>query len=254
MRQPSLEPNVSGFTLVELMVVVALVGILAAIAIPQYSKFTAKARQAEAKINLAAAYAILQSYAAENGSYTLCLRQAGYVPEGPVSNCGPPRYYVIGFDERLYESQFTCGPGGNQPCAYYQFAGQGTTACDNTHPTFPCCSAGWLNVGGTGPSGIAGCAGYPLDQSDMQYPANSGQVTFGGATFLPSHGQLWTKAEGGVGTSIDQNHFTLGATGNITPASSTVSSTCLPSVYWVNATDGWTIDQNKTLINTNPCL
>ena len=40
--------NKKGFSMIELMVVVAIIGVLAAIGIPQYSKFQAKARQSEA--------------------------------------------------------------------------------------------------------------------------------------------------------------------------------------------------------------
>ena len=37
----------AGFSLVELMIVVAIIGMLAAVGIPQYAKFQAKARQSE---------------------------------------------------------------------------------------------------------------------------------------------------------------------------------------------------------------
>ena len=50
-----------GFTLIELMIVVAIIGILAAIAIPNFSKFQARAKQSEAKANLKAIYTAKQT-------------------------------------------------------------------------------------------------------------------------------------------------------------------------------------------------
>ncbi|MCA3235771.1 MAG: prepilin-type N-terminal cleavage/methylation domain-containing protein, partial [Cupriavidus sp.] len=42
-----------GFTLIELMITVMIIGILSAIAIPQYQQYVTKARRAEAKAGLA---------------------------------------------------------------------------------------------------------------------------------------------------------------------------------------------------------
>ncbi len=61
--------NRKGFTLIELMIVVAIIGILAAIAIPNFLKFQAKSKQSEAKTNLKAIFTAETSYFGENNSY-----------------------------------------------------------------------------------------------------------------------------------------------------------------------------------------
>ena len=58
-----------GFTLIELMIVVAIIGILAAIAIPNFLKFQAKAKQSEAKTNLGAVFTAQTAYFGENNAY-----------------------------------------------------------------------------------------------------------------------------------------------------------------------------------------
>jgi len=62
----------AGFTLVELMIVVAIVAILAAIAIPSYLRFQSKAKTAEATNNLGAIRTAEETYRAENDGYLVC--------------------------------------------------------------------------------------------------------------------------------------------------------------------------------------
>jgi type IV pilus assembly protein PilA len=61
--------NKKGFTLIELMIVVAIIGILAAIAIPNFLRFQAKSKQSEAKTNLKAIYTAETGYYGENNTY-----------------------------------------------------------------------------------------------------------------------------------------------------------------------------------------
>ena len=66
-----------GFTLIELMIVVAIIGILAAIAIPNFLQYQMKSRQSEAKTNLQAIKTSEVSFQAERGCYVGVRVEAG---------------------------------------------------------------------------------------------------------------------------------------------------------------------------------
>lgn len=79
-----------GFTLIELMIVVAIVAFLAMVAIPSFKKFLAKAKRTEAYMNLNALATAEKIYWAEHGTYSTDLTAIGWKPEGQTQ-------YTYGF-------------------------------------------------------------------------------------------------------------------------------------------------------------
>lgn len=76
--------NQRGFTLIELMIVVAIVGILASIAIPNFLNYQAKSQQAEVRVGLSAIYTGMMVHygAADNGYASATLSMIDFTVSG----------------------------------------------------------------------------------------------------------------------------------------------------------------------------
>ena len=117
MLQKLLRKNQKGFTLIELMIVVAIIGILAAVAIPAFSRYQAKSKTSEARVNLAAIATSQISYEAEFDEYTTCAANPGAVPSGQTAAWGTP----AGFDELGF------APKDNEVYFQYQVSSANTS-------------------------------------------------------------------------------------------------------------------------------
>ncbi len=150
--------NQKGFTLIELMIVVAIIGILAAVAIPSYQNYTRKAKFTE----------IVQGASAIKLAVETC-----YQDQGTLANCGPGSNGV---------PPLTTAPGAD---ATSVAAGSGVSANSATTVSITMIAAstdGVLNGLTYILDGTAGLAGTSNSISWLKNPAST-CVTFAGGPF-----------------------------------------------------------------------
>lgn len=89
----TIRKKLTGFTLIELMIVVAIIAFLSMISIPSLTKFLAKAKRSEAYVNLGSLAMAQKAYWAEHGKYTNVLNGENSLNWKPQGNF----QYTYGF-------------------------------------------------------------------------------------------------------------------------------------------------------------
>ena len=109
------------FTLIELIVVIIIVGILAAVGISQYSTTVEKSRLAEAKIRIGAMRQLTHEYYINNGTLT----GITYGDVGVNANCSTASFFTYSInaysDTNCYLQAYRCTSGGKTPNGTRQY-------------------------------------------------------------------------------------------------------------------------------------
>lgn len=112
-----------GYSLIELMIVVAIIGILVALAVPSFQHSAVKAREAALKQNLQTIRTVLDQHYADKGFYPPSLEtlvEAGYLRQVPMDPfTETPDAWVIEFEESYDEASgiFDIHSGSDAPSA-----------------------------------------------------------------------------------------------------------------------------------------
>ena len=229
-----------GVTLIELVVVIAIMVILSGISVQQWGLYTRKSKTAEAKTNLLAVYAAQESYKQTCGTYYPDLKVIGAIPEGKIHyNIGtaeiPLEYrgnHKMDNDFQAGKTEYGCLTGGVN-CS------PGTaTICENSPGTDGCCTLRLETVCAEGENRFKNNKEYPCfwNQSRNFVKDSSGPGSFGETIDNTwSNVVLMTNRRGGVQHRAKQPRYVIHAIADL-------KNNKDPDQY-----DVWTINHQKVL-------
>lgn len=133
-----LQKSVRGFTLIELMIVVAIIGILAAIAIPNFLRYQLRARSGEAAINIAAIKTSELAYFGSHDHYLAAAKNPS------VDATGTKQVFAIDTSATSTDAWHAIGfkPEGT---VYFNYQ----VAVTDAHPSFTASAVADLDKDGT---------------------------------------------------------------------------------------------------------
>ena len=125
-----------GITLIELMIVVVVISILAAVAYPNYQEFTARAKRNEARAALLRLATNQERFYLNNNTFTADVTQLGFSSEdGGVTSITETGYYTItvtaanagNFTAR---ATYRFGEPESSKCRWFEINGRGDKSSD----------------------------------------------------------------------------------------------------------------------------
>lgn len=178
--------NVRGFSLIELLIVVAIIGVLSTIGIPTFRNMVTKAKKAEPKAALAGLSTIESAFFAEYSSYGSHIDKMGFSIDGNT------RLYSVGFPQ----NSTGCTDQYANPLA----SEAGGLLINAAFPSYY--SSAYVSLIGRSPSGGGDC--YVGTAGGVGVPYNAGNTC--PQTGIPASGQTYVASATGAiaaGTNIN---------------------------------------------------
>ena len=119
--------DMQGVTLLELMIVIVIIGILTAVAYPNYRDFAAKAKRVEAKAALLKIATNQERFYVQNNTYTRDMLALGFAADPFVSDSDSYSIEITAADPSDYTAVATYLLGGREAakCSVFQIDGTG---------------------------------------------------------------------------------------------------------------------------------
>jgi len=127
-----LRHSMRGITLIELMIVVVVISILAAVAFPNYQEFSARAKRNEAKSALLQIAVNQERFYMNNNAFTLDMTALGFSNDPFTTDTGSYVIDVTSADATNFSATATYQLGGNEAtkCLTFTVDGRGAKTSD----------------------------------------------------------------------------------------------------------------------------